>query len=83
VPETPSFLVLSGEDDRALRALHWLRGASDSDDDSDDDDVSAEIATIHANVRRQRDHTDAGVPVVKRQLVRPLIVTCGLMFFHR
>jgi hypothetical protein len=73
---------LSGEDDRAVRALHWLRGAND-DDDSDDEDVANEIATIHANVRRQRDHSNAGVPVVRRQLVRPLFVTCGLMFFHR
>ncbi len=74
--------MLSGEDDRAVRALHWLRGAND-DDDSDDEDVANEIATIHANVRRQRDHSNAGVPVVRRQLVRPLFVTCGLMFFHR
>ena len=53
VPETPSHLLYSGREAEAERALRWLRRRTD---------VSSELSTIHANVRRMREQgTDCQV----------------------
>ena len=75
MPETPSFLLYTHQEEKAERALQWLRG--------DDADVSAEMATIHSNIRRMKEQGTDCQRVLVPQLVRPLLVTCGLMFFHR
>ena len=75
VPETPSFLLYTHQEEKAEAALQWLRG--------EDADVTAEMATIHSNIRRMREQGTDCQRVLVPQLVRPLLVTCGLMFFHR
>ena len=75
VPETPSFLLYTHQEEKAERALQWLRG--------EEADVSAEMATIHGNIRRMREQGADCRRVLVPQLVRPLLLTCGLMFFHR
>ncbi len=75
VPETPSFLLYTNQEEKAEKALQWLRGT--------ETDVSAEMATIHSNVRRMREQGTDCKGVLVPQLVRPLLITCGIMFFHR
>ena len=84
VPETPSHLLYTNQEEKAEKALIWLRGGKDADDDDDcEESVAAEMATIHANIRRMREQGTSCKDVLVPQLVRPLLVTCGLMFFHR
>jgi len=75
IPETPSFLLYTNQEERAERALQWLRGP--------DADISGEMATIHSNIRRMKDQGTGCKNVIVPQLVKPLLITCGLMFFLR
>lgn len=75
IPETPSFLLYNNEEEKAEKALQWLRGSNV--------DVSAELATIHCNIKRMKEQGSSCKTVLVPQLVRPLLITCGLMFFHR
>ena len=75
VPETPSYLVFSGRMEEAERSLHWLRG--------DLVDVSSELSTIQVNIHSARaEHVDCS-SVILPKLVKPVIITCTLMFFNR
>ena len=76
VPETPSYLLYTRQEEKAERSLQWLRGGADAD-------VAGEMETIHANIRRMREQGTDCQKVLVPQLVRPLLLTCGLMFFHR
>ena len=77
IPETPSFLLYTQQDAKAAEALHWLRGEEDAED------IRAELFTIAANVRRMREESTNCKKVVVPQLLRPLALMCGLMFFSR
>ena len=86
VPETPSFLLYTSQEEKAEKALQWLRRGRRKRREYDDDfdpDVSAEMATIHSNVRRMKEQGSDCKNVLVPQLLRPLLITCGLMFFHR
>jgi sugar porter (SP) family MFS transporter len=75
VPETPSYLVYSGRIEEAERSLQWLRG--------DLVDVSSELATIQLNIHTARvEHVDCK-SVLLSKLVKPVLITCTLMFFNR
>ena len=75
VPETPSYLLYTNQEARAEKSLQWLRGP--------DTDISAEMATIHSNIRRMREQGTNCKNVLVPQLLKPLMITCGLMFFQR
>ncbi|XP_037076652.1 facilitated trehalose transporter Tret1-like [Pollicipes pollicipes] len=65
---TPSFLLFRGREREAQVALQWLRGARA--------DVAAEHAVLRANILQIR-------PGRPRALLRPLLVTCGLMLLQK
>ena len=44
---------------------------------------SGEMATIHSNIRRMKEQGTACKNVLVPQLIKPLMITCGLMFFLR
>lgn len=44
---------------------------------------SGEMATIHSNIRRMKEQGTGCRNVIVPQLVKPLAITCGLMFFLR
>jgi hypothetical protein len=75
VPETPSYLLYTNQEARAEKSLQWLRGP--------EADISSEMATIHSNIRRMRDQGTSCRNVLVPQLLKPLLITCGLMFFQR
>lgn len=78
IPETPSYLVLVGRDEEAARSLQWLRGP--------DIDVGHEIATIRTNIITSRQYQDgcrSTFSTITSRLLRPVLTTCGLMFFQR
>ncbi|KAK2713778.1 facilitated trehalose transporter Tret1-like [Artemia franciscana] len=76
VPETPSCLILHGREDSAEKSLQWLRGMNS--------DISEELSTIQANVRRQCQKTTiTNRAFMKRRLIHPLAITCGVMAFQR
>jgi len=74
-PETPSYLVYSGQLDEAEKSLQWLRG--------DVTDVSAELATIQVNINNSRLEQFDCKSVLLPKLVKPVLLTCTLMFFNR
>ncbi|XP_037967227.2 facilitated trehalose transporter Tret1 [Plutella xylostella] len=86
IPETPSYLVLSGRDEEAYQSLLWLRGPNS--------DVSQELATIRTNVLASRNFSQrqslasgnflsAFDARTMNRLLGPILVTCGLMMFQR
>lgn len=87
IPETPSYLVLTGKDEEAYKSLLWLRGPNS--------DVAQELATIRTNVLAsknfsQRQSQMSGSQLINsldvrtmNRLLGPILVTCGLMMFQR
>ncbi|CAH0777229.1 unnamed protein product [Bemisia tabaci] len=77
MPETPSFLVLSGREPDAVRALRFLRG--------NDTDITRELITIRNNILTASTHqyTYRGLAHAAARLAHPILITCGLMFFQR
>ncbi|XP_021941806.1 facilitated trehalose transporter Tret1-like [Zootermopsis nevadensis] len=78
IPETPSYLVLVGRDEEAARSLQWLRGP--------EIDVGHEIATIRTNIIASRQYDDGcrnTFSTITSRVLRPVLTTCGLMFFQR
>ncbi|XP_076067617.1 trehalose transporter 1-like protein [Oratosquilla oratoria] len=76
IPETPSFLLYRGDENEAAQSLRWLRGSNA--------DVARELTTMKANIsalRRQEETYPQRV--APRDLVRPLLITCGLMVFQK
>ncbi|XP_075214931.1 facilitated trehalose transporter Tret1-like isoform X2 [Lycorma delicatula] len=74
IPETPSYLVLTGRDQEAVKALKWLRGPGA--------DIHRELATLRENVigsRALRTSAKHNMSVI----MQPIFITCGLMLFQR
>ena len=74
-PETPSYLILSGKLEEAERSLQWLRGEVV--------DVSSQIATMQVNIKTSRVEEVECKSVLLPKLVKPILLTCTLMFFNR
>lgn len=79
IPETPSSLLLRGKDKEAADALQWLRGP--------DAIICQELATIRKNILASKQYNDGKTGWFKilfsKRLSRPVLITCGLMFFQR
>ncbi|KAF4513810.1 UNVERIFIED_CONTAM: hypothetical protein B566_EDAN015873 [Ephemera danica] len=81
LPETPSFLLLSGREEEAAQALQWLRGPHA--------DTSSELATLRENIQRTRQQSATRHESwfknlnLRREMLRPVMITCALMFFQR
>lgn len=79
IPETPSSLLLRGKEEKAAEALQWLRGP--------DADIRQELATIRTNILASKQYHDSKTSKIKvlfsKRLTRPVLITCGLMFFQR
>ncbi|KAG6459142.1 facilitated trehalose transporter Tret1 [Manduca sexta] len=79
IPETPSSLLLRGKEQEAEESLQWLRGP--------DADVRQELATIRTNILASKlangSHTNKFKVLLSKRLTRPVLITCGLMFFQR
>ena len=74
-PETPSYLVYSGQIDRAEKALEWLKGSSK--------DISSDLSTLQTNINRLKEQGNGCKSVLVPQLVKPVLLTSILMFFNR
>ncbi|XP_014356999.2 facilitated trehalose transporter Tret1 [Papilio machaon] len=87
IPETPSYLVLTGKDEEAYKSLLWLRGPNS--------DVAQELATIRTNVLASKNFSQRQNQMSSSQFINsldvrtmnrllgPILVTCGLMTFQR
>ena len=75
VPETPSYLLYSNQEEKAVKSLQWLRGS--------ETDISRELSTIHSNVRRMKEQGSGCKKILVPQLIKPLLITSGLMLFLR
>ncbi|CAH2098065.1 unnamed protein product [Euphydryas editha] len=79
IPETPSSLLLRGKEEEAADSLQWLRGP--------DADIRQELATIRTNILASKQYNDGRAGKFKvllsKRLTRPVLITCGLMFFQR
>ena len=76
-PETPSYLMYCGKVEQARASLQWLRG--------EEGEVSEELAVIQINIDKSRAEA-AYRPlcsVILPRLVKPLLLTCSVMFFTR
>lgn len=82
LPETPSYLVLTGRMEEAAKSLQWLKGGTYYE-------VQKELATMKNNViknrlsncRRRGQYGSLGD--IAEKLWHPIAITCGLMFFQR
>lgn len=79
IPETPSSLLLRGKEDEAADSLQWLRGPNA--------DIRQELATIRTNILASKQYHSGQAGKFKvllsKRLTRPVLITCGLMFFQR
>lgn len=83
LPETPSYLVLTGRIEEAAKSLQWLKGGTYYE-------IQKELATIKNNVMKSRLSTCRRRPSqygnlgdIVEKLWHPIAITCGLMFFQR
>ncbi|XKL64296.1 hypothetical protein PGB90_004382 [Kerria lacca] len=78
VPETPSYLVLTGRFDEAAESLQWLRGGTCYE-------IHKELVTIKNNVirMRRRNSQYGNFSDIVNKLWHPILITCCLMFFQR
>ena len=79
LPETPSYLVLTGQIQEAAKSLHWLKGGTDYD-------IYKELSTIRNNVlfhHRDQQHNYGTLMGMSHKLWHPIFITCSLMFFQR
>ncbi|XP_041971627.1 facilitated trehalose transporter Tret1-like [Aricia agestis] len=77
IPETPSLLLLREKDQEAAESLQWLRGP--------DSDIRQELATIRTNILASKQYSQAARlrALPSKRLMRPVLITCGLMFFQK
>lgn len=79
IPETPSSLLLRGREQEAEESLQWLRGP--------EADIRQELATIRTNILASKlyngGHRWKLKILLSKRLTRPVLITCGLMFFQR
>lgn len=99
IPETPSFLVLKGREQEAYRALQWLRGPHNSVElelETIKANVRASrlstgrfgataITAQNCMSKSSMDvlYANAKAALRNARLVRPILITCGLMVFQR
>lgn len=77
IPETPRWFVSRGREERARRALKWLRGKNA--------DVEPELKGIvksHCEAERHASK-NAFYELMKRSNLKPLLISLGLMFFQQ
>lgn len=77
IPETPRWYVSRGREERARRALQWLRGKKA--------DVEPELKGIvksHCEAERHASQ-NAIFDLLKRSNLKPLLISLGLMFFQQ
>ncbi|XP_054736657.1 facilitated trehalose transporter Tret1 isoform X1 [Anastrepha obliqua] len=77
IPETPRWYVSRGREDRARRALQWLRGRQA--------DVEPELKGL-LRTQAQADRHSSGnqlMELFKRNNLKPLSISLGLMFFQQ
>jgi facilitated trehalose transporter len=77
IPETPRWFVSRGREERARRALKWLRGKNA--------DVEPELKGIvksHCDAERHAS-SNAIYELLKRSNLKPLSISLGLMFFQQ
>ncbi|XP_023158440.1 facilitated trehalose transporter Tret1 isoform X2 [Ceratitis capitata] len=77
IPETPRWFVSRGREDRARRALQWLRGRQA--------DVEPELKGL-LRTQAQADRHATGnqlVELLRRNNLKPLSISLGLMFFQQ
>lgn len=77
IPETPRWFVSRGKEERARKALQWLRGKKA--------DVEPELKGIlrsHCEAERHASQ-NAIFDLLKRQNLKPLSISLGLMFFQQ
>lgn len=78
IPETPSSLLLRGKEHEAEESLQWFRGP--------ESDIRQELATIRTNILASKlygGNTSKLKNLLSKRLTRPVLITCGLMFFQR
>ena len=77
IPETPSYLMYKGKDTEAKASLEWLRNTRD---------VAGELTTMKTNIstmRRVEQNPHTNTVTSYNDVIRPLVVTCGLMVFQK
>ncbi|XP_076067618.1 facilitated trehalose transporter Tret1-like [Oratosquilla oratoria] len=76
IPETPSYLLYRGREEEAAASLVWLRAGQD---------VTSELETMRANIDAMRNDASSVTCYreLRRDLVRPILITCGLMVFQK
>jgi facilitated trehalose transporter len=77
IPETPRWFVSRGKEEKARRALQWLRGKKA--------DVEPELKGIlksHCEAERHASK-NAIFDLLKRSNLKPLLISLGLMFFQQ
>lgn len=77
IPETPRWYVSQGKEDRARKALQWLRGRQA--------DVEPELKGIMKSHHEAERHAskNAIFDLMKRSNLKPLLISLGLMFFQQ
>ena len=77
IPETPRWYVSRGRDERARKALQWLRGSKA--------DVEPELkGIIKSHTDAERHASSNGlVALLRRNNLKPLAISLGLMFFQQ
>lgn len=77
IPETPRWYVSRGHDERARKALQWLRGKQA--------DVEPELKGIiksHTDAERHAS-SNGFMQLLRRNNLKPLSISLGLMFFQQ
>lgn len=77
IPETPRWYVSRGRDDRARKALQWLRGKK-----ADVDPELKGIIRSHQDAERHASKS-ALLDLLKKANLKPLSISLGLMFFQQ
>ncbi|XP_029722410.1 facilitated trehalose transporter Tret1 isoform X1 [Aedes albopictus] len=77
IPETPRWYVSRGRDDRARKALQWLRGKK-----ADVDPELKGIIKSHQDAERHASQS-AMLDLMKKANLKPLLISLGLMFFQQ
>lgn len=77
IPETPRWYVGKGKDERARRALQWLRGKQA--------DVEPELKGIIKTHNESERHSSGNslMKLLRKNNLKPLSISLGLMFFQQ
>lgn len=77
IPETPRWYISRGREDRARRALQWLRGKQA--------DVEPELKGLLRTQAHADRHSSGNqlVELLRRNNLKPLSISLGLMFFQQ